>query len=102
MRFEGDHVALVIAENEQIAKEALKLLRLSMKSCRTLILWKGYRTRCDVLHPGRDSNIFHRNRVRLGSVDEAFEQCDVIVEGSYQTPVQEHAYLQPEAGVALR
>ncbi|MFN3309671.1 MAG: xanthine dehydrogenase family protein molybdopterin-binding subunit, partial [Anaerolineales bacterium] len=29
----------------------------------------------------------------------AFKRCDVIVEGEYHTPAQEHAYLQPEAGV---
>jgi CO/xanthine dehydrogenase Mo-binding subunit len=33
-------------------------------------------------------------------VDEAFAKADVIVEGEYHTPVQEHAYLQPEAGLA--
>jgi CO/xanthine dehydrogenase Mo-binding subunit len=33
-------------------------------------------------------------------VAEGFAQADVIVEGEYRTPVQEHAYLQPEAGLA--
>jgi CO/xanthine dehydrogenase Mo-binding subunit len=33
-------------------------------------------------------------------MDEAFAKADVIVEGQYETPVQEHAYLQPEAGLA--
>jgi CO/xanthine dehydrogenase Mo-binding subunit len=33
-------------------------------------------------------------------VDDAFAKADVIVEGEYHTPVQEHAYLQPEAGLA--
>jgi CO/xanthine dehydrogenase Mo-binding subunit len=32
-------------------------------------------------------------------VDSAFEQADVIVEGEYRTGYQEHAYLQPEAGI---
>jgi len=32
-------------------------------------------------------------------VDEAFKNCDVVIEGEYRTPVQEHAYLQPEAGL---
>ena len=32
--------------------------------------------------------------------DAGFAKADVIVEGEYQTPVQEHAYLQPEAGLA--
>ena len=29
-----------------------------------------------------------------------FAQADVIIEGEYHTPAQEHAYLQPEAGLA--
>ena len=29
----------------------------------------------------------------------ALPQADVIVEGEYRTPAQEHAYLQPEAGL---
>ncbi|MCK4978362.1 MAG: molybdopterin-dependent oxidoreductase, partial [Anaerolineales bacterium] len=34
-----------------------------------------------------------------GSSETAFAQADVIVEGEYRTPAQEHAYLQPEAGL---
>ena len=32
--------------------------------------------------------------------NDGFAKADVIVEGEYHTPVQEHAYLQPEAGLA--
>ena len=39
-------------------------------------------------------------RIRKGDVDEAFQHADVIVEGTYHTPFQEHAFLQPEAGLA--
>ena len=51
------------------------------------------------LHPERDSNIFCHYRIRRGDVDSAFKNADVIIEGDYQTPAQEHAYLQPEAGL---
>jgi CO/xanthine dehydrogenase Mo-binding subunit len=47
-----------------------------------------------------DSNICVHYRIRKGNADEAFAKADVIVEGEYRTPVQEHAYLQPEAGLA--
>src|SRR4030067_431817 len=40
------------------------------------------------------------SRTRRGEMDSAWAQADVIVEGEYHTPWQEHAYLQPEAGVA--
>jgi CO/xanthine dehydrogenase Mo-binding subunit len=47
-----------------------------------------------------DSNICVHYKIRKGNVDEAFAKADVIVESEYRTPVQEHAYLQPEAGLA--
>ncbi len=53
-----------------------------------------------LLHPETGSNIFCKYRIRKGDVDEAFAQADVIVEGEYRTPAQEHAYLQPEAGLS--
>jgi CO/xanthine dehydrogenase Mo-binding subunit len=52
------------------------------------------------LHPHSKDNVCYSYRIRKGDVDRAFGEADVIVEGVYQTPVQEHAYLQPEAGVA--
>ncbi|MEN6394688.1 MAG: molybdopterin cofactor-binding domain-containing protein, partial [Anaerolineaceae bacterium] len=53
----------------------------------------------ELLHPERDSNIFCHLRIRKGDVEAGFAQADVIVEGEYRTPSQEHAYLQPEAGL---
>jgi CO/xanthine dehydrogenase Mo-binding subunit len=37
--------------------------------------------------------------IRHGDIEAGFDQADVIVEHVYQTPFQEHAYLQPEAGL---
>ena len=53
-----------------------------------------------LLHPDKGSNTFCHYRVRKGDVTQAFSQADVIIESEYRTPAQEHAYLQPEAGVA--
>jgi CO/xanthine dehydrogenase Mo-binding subunit len=47
-----------------------------------------------------DSNICVHYKIRKGDIEAGFQQADVIVEGEYRTPVQEHAYLQPEAGLA--
>ena len=54
----------------------------------------------ELLHPDRDSNIFCHYRVRKGDLDAGFADADVIIEGEYRTPAQEHAYLQPEAGLS--
>ena len=53
----------------------------------------------ELLHPDRDSNVFCHYRIRKGDLEDGFSKADVIIEGEYRTPAQEHAYLQPEAGL---
>ena len=102
VRFEADQVALVIAESAEIAQKALSLIKVEYQDLPIVkTLGDALKEGATILHPGRTSNIFHHNVVRLGDVEEAFKVCDVIIEGEYQTPVQEHAYLQPEAGVGF-
>jgi CO/xanthine dehydrogenase Mo-binding subunit len=102
VRFEGDQVALVIAESEEIAAEALKRIVVSYEDLPVVkTIGEALKNDAPILHSRLDSNIFHHNVVRSGSTDEAFKECTVIVEGEYQTPVQEHAYLQPESGVGF-
>ncbi len=102
VRFEGDQIALVIAESAEIAQKALSLIRVEYQDLPIVkTLGDALKEDATLLHPGRTSNIFHHNVIRHGDVEEAFKTCDVIIEGEYQTPVQEHAYLQPEAGVAF-
>lgn len=102
VRFEGDQVALVIAESEKIAAEALKRIMVTYEELPVVkTLGEALSESAPILHSRLKNNIFHHNIVRKGSTDEAFKHCAVIVEGEYQTPVQEHAYLQPESGVSF-
>ena len=102
VRFEGDQVALVIAESENAALKALKSIMVDYEDLPVVkTLGDALKEDAPILHSRLTSNIFHHNIVRRGSTDEAFKKCAVIVEGEYQTPVQEHAYLQPESGVAF-
>ncbi len=102
VRFEGDQVALVIAESEETAAKALKLIEVRYEDLPVVkTIGEALREDAPIMHSRLDSNIFHHNIVRRGSTEEAFKECAVIVEGEYQTPVQEHAYLQPESGVGF-
>jgi CO/xanthine dehydrogenase Mo-binding subunit len=100
VRFIGDQVAVVVAESEAIAAEACQLIVVDYEDLPVvtdplLAREEG----AELLHPERDSNIFCHYRIRKGEVEEAFAGADVIIEGEYRTPAQEHAYLQPEAGL---
>ncbi|MGB9800102.1 MAG: xanthine dehydrogenase family protein molybdopterin-binding subunit [Thermanaerothrix sp.] len=101
VRFIGDQVALVVAENEAIAEKALQAIRVEYEDLPVVTdPREAMKENAPLLHPDKGSNVFCRYRIRKGDVEKAFAQADVIVEGYYETPFQEHAYLQPEAGVA--
>ena len=101
VRFVGDQVALVIAETEEIAEQARERIKVSYEDLPLVdSIAEALSEDPVLLHPDQGSNVFCHYQIRHGDVDKAFEECDIIVEGEYHTPVQEHAYLQPEAGIA--
>lgn len=101
VRFIGDQVALVIAESEEIAAEACKKIivdyeDLPAETDPSLAMSEA----AVLLHPDRGSNVFCHYRIRKGELEAGFNQAEVIIEHEYFTPAQEHAFLQPEAGLA--
>lgn len=102
VRFVGDQIAVVVANTEAEAAEAIKLIEVDYEDRPPLTDPKtAMRPDAPILHPDRgDTNVCVHYKIRKGDVDDAFAKADVIVEGEYHTPVQEHAYLQPEAGLA--
>lgn len=101
VRFVGDNIAVVVAENEKIAAQARDLIKVVYEDLPLVddpvLAMSGQPAQ---LHPGKPDNIAEHKRIRKGDVEAAWAECDIIVEGVYQTPFQEHAYLQPEAGTA--
>ncbi|MBN1147520.1 MAG: xanthine dehydrogenase family protein [Anaerolineales bacterium] len=100
VRFVGDQVALVVAETEAIAAQGRDLIGVVYEDLPVVTdPLESMQAGAMLLHPERDSNIFCHYRIRKGDVQAAFAQADVIIEGEYRTPAQEHAFLQPEAGL---
>ncbi len=102
VRFVGDQVALVVADSEQIAAQGRDLIEVDYEDLPLLTDPRlAMLPEAALLHPNYDSNVMNHYRIRKGDVEAAFAQADVIIEGTYQTPSQEHAFLQPEAGVGM-
>lgn len=100
VRFIGDQVAVVIAETRKIAEEAAKLIKIDFEDLPVLEdADKAKATTENLLHPDNGSNVFCRYRIRKGDIGQGFNDADVVIESEYITPPQEHAYLQPEAGL---
>ena len=101
VRFVGDQVALVLADTEQIAAEACKKIIVDYEDLPVVDSPEASMADDAVLlHPNHGSNVILEYQILHGDVESAFGDCDVIVECEYRTPMQEHAYLQPEAGVS--
>lgn len=101
VRFVGDQIALVVAESEAIAAEALKRIQVTYEDLPTVTdPVAAMAPGAPLLQPDRENNVFCHYRIRKGDVEAGFAEADVVVESEYRTPAQEHAYLQPEAGIA--
>ena len=101
VRFIGDQIALIIAESETIADKARGLIKVEYEDLPIIAdPYKALEPNAVLIHPENDSNEFWHYQIRNGDIEKAFKDSDVIIEGYYKTPPQEHAFLQPEAGIS--
>jgi CO/xanthine dehydrogenase Mo-binding subunit len=102
VRFVGDQIATIVAETEAQAAAARDLIEVDYENLPPVLdAEAAMQSDAPRVHAEiGDSNICVHYKIRKGDIEAGFEQADVIVEGEYHTPVQEHAYLQPEAGLA--
>jgi CO/xanthine dehydrogenase Mo-binding subunit len=112
VRFVGDQVALIVAETELAAERARALVHVEYEDLPIVTdPFEALKPGAPILHPPRapnpdhpefvcEGNLICHHQIRTGDVDAAWAEADVVVEAAYHTPAQEHAYLQPEAGLA--
>jgi len=99
VRCVGDAVALVVAESEKAAEEALELIKVDYEEL------PGVFSAEEALQPGaplvhEKGNLVQHTKVRKGDVEKGFSQSDVIVERTFRTQAVKHIYLEPECSVA--
>lgn len=99
VRYKGEPVAIVAAERPEIAEQALAVIEVDYE------LQPAVTDPIAALQPGAPlvagtDNIIQRHCVVKGDVEAGFAEADHIVERTYRTQHVDHAYLEPEAGVA--
>ncbi len=100
VRFSGEAIALVAAENPSIAEEAAEMVSVDYKPLPAVYDPIEAMTSSVLVHEEHGSNIASTTRLRKGDVAKGFDQSDFILENTYATQPQEHAYLEPECAVA--
>lgn len=100
VRYIGDPVALVVAESDEIAKDVLKAIRVHYEELPVVTNpHEGLAEGAPKVH--EKENLILHSKTRKGNVEEGFKQADVIVENTYRTQVQDHAYIETESGVGM-
>lgn len=101
VRYTGDRVALVAAQSREAAQAAAKLVRVTYEDLPAVCdAREAMSPGSPLVHADRGSNVLEHVRIRKGDVESAFASADVVIEETFETSWQEHAYLQPDAGVA--
>ena len=101
-RWEADALCVIVAETIEQADAAAAAIVVEWEQLPIINDIESALTTSVMLHPenGLDTNAYTHYVIRKGDPDAAWSQAAVIVESDYEFPYQEHAYLQPEAGVA--
>ncbi|MEP7288036.1 MAG: xanthine dehydrogenase family protein molybdopterin-binding subunit [Chloroflexota bacterium] len=96
----ADQVAIVVADSEESAAAARDLITVEYEDLPIVTdAEEAIKDDAPQLHAESPNNILCHFRIRKGDMQAGWDQAEVVVEGTYTTSWQEHAYLQPEAGL---
>ena len=91
---------MIVAETEKQAEHARDLIEVEYEDLPAVTSpIEAMKPDAPQIQPDKPGNILQHFRIRKGDVDSMWDKCAAIVVGEYTTPYQEHAFLQPEAGV---
>lgn len=101
VRYVGEGIAAVAAEDLLTARKAMQLIKVEYELLPAVFDPEAaLREGAPVLHGYAPGNVVKHIPIRKGDIEAGFAEADLIIEESYQTQQVEHAYLEPEAGIA--
>jgi CO/xanthine dehydrogenase Mo-binding subunit len=119
VRYAGEVVAAVAAEDEDAAQEAIERIVVDYEELPGVFdVMEAVAPGAPLIHPDQmsydraqvtglvlnpvpDSNISYRFKLRRGDVDAAWSQCDLVVEDTFSTQFVQYAHLEPHVTIAL-
>ena len=97
VRFVGEAIALIAAETESAAEEALQTIEVQFQDLPPVFdCEKALLPEAGMVH--EQGNLLRRNTVRKGDAAQEFQNSDFVLEHTVSTQRGEHAYLEPDAG----
>jgi len=100
IRYVGDALAIVAAESQEIAEQAVALIEAEFEE-QTVIkdAVQSYQPDAPKLH--ESGNLLKHIKVRKGDMEKGFADADIVLEDTYHTAITDHAFLEPECSIAV-
>ena len=113
VRYAGEVVAAVAAEDEDAAQEAIERIAVDYEELPGVfdmmaavapgaplihpdqMAYERAEVTGLVLNPVPDSNVSYHFKLRRGDVDTAWSECDLVVEDTFSTQFVQYAHLEP-------
>ena len=108
MRYIGDRVAAVAAETEEIAREALKLIKVQYKVLPAVLdMEDAMKDGAPIIHDEPEikgaydikHNLAAHILVKVGDVEKGFAESDVVVEDTFEVPYAQHCPIEPHVTI---
>jgi aerobic-type carbon monoxide dehydrogenase small subunit (CoxS/CutS family) len=100
IRYVGDALAIVAADTQKIATEAMNLIEADFDKLPVISdPVQARQPGTTALH--ENGNLLKHIMVRKGDMERGFAEADVILEHTFLTPIMDHAFLEPECSIAV-
>ena len=100
VHFIGDPIAIVCAEDNYAAEEAREAVNVEYDPLPANLTIDETLTD-GAIHVHEGVNIAIKSRIRKGDVEKGFAKAKAVVEETYDTPYQDHAYIEPDVAYAI-
>lgn len=95
----GDAICLVVAKNKEALEEAKKLVKIEYEELpviNTIEKAKG----SEKVYEEYDSNLTQSRHISRGNANEKIKNSKYVIKEHFETPITEHAFLEPECAIA--
>lgn len=104
IRFKGQPIVAVAAVDEDTAMYALSKVKIDIEEQEPIYdPRESMKPDAEKIRPEGNLWEFEEGmtvrKVRVGDIEKGFNEADVIIEGDYSTPAQEHAMLEPNCSI---
>lgn len=95
----GEPIAFVVGETEEACREGLEKVRVDYTDLPAVFdPVEALKEGAPIIHG--DTNLLYHFKLRKGDLEEGKAASRAVAKNTYRSPMVDHAFLQPEAGVS--